>query len=84
MVLQRMAKLDGFDGTLLSRGSHGGEWSAALDPEVLVALLQAAASGEEVSLNDAGGVRHVVIRRCWYDVKGRSVRASFETSGLSA
>lgn len=84
MVLQRTAQLDGFDGMLLRRGAEGGEWVADLEPDLLVALLQAAASGDEVSLVDAGGVRKVIVRRCWYDVNEEAVRASFETCGLSA
>lgn len=84
MVLARTAKLDGFEGTLIARGANGGEWSADLDPDVLVALLQAAATGGEVCLDDASGVRNVVIRKCWYDVRDGEVRAAFETSGLRA
>ena len=84
MVLDRMARLDGYPGTLVAGGADGGEWSADLGPDVLVHLLQAAAEGSEVPLDDAGGVRSVVIRRCWYDVVDGSIRATFDLSGISA
>ena len=82
--LDRSARLDGFAGTLVSHNADGGEWAADLEPLVLVHLLQAAATGAEVSLDDVAGVRRVVIRRCWYDVEEQSVRATFELSGLAA
>ena len=84
MDLDGSARLDGFAGTLVTHGPEGGEWAADLEPTMLVHLLQAAATGAEVSLDDAAGVRRVVIRRCWYDVGEQSVRATFELSGLSA
>lgn len=84
MVLDRTAKLDGFEGRLVSGGAQFGEWSADMEVDLLVRLLQAAASGREVSLDVSGGVRKVVLRTCWYDVPKGVVRVTFETSGIAA
>lgn len=79
-----MARLDGFEGRLVAWNGEGGEWTADLDPDVLVHLLQVAAEGREVFLDGVGGVRRVVIRRCWYDVHEQEVHAIYETAGLAA
>lgn len=84
MVDERVATLDGFEGRIVVRGADGGEWAAELEPDVLVRLLQLAASGQDVSLDGVGGVRQVVIRRCWYDVDEHAMHAMFETAGLAA
>lgn len=84
MVDERMATLDGFEGRIVVRGADGGEWMTELEPDLLVRLLQLAASGREVPLDGAGGVRSVVIRRCWYDVHEHAMHATFETAGLAA
>ena len=84
MFDERMATLDGFEGRIVVRGGDGGEWAAELEPDVLVRLLQVAASGQDVPLDGAGGVRQVVIRRCWYDVQEHAMHATFETAGLAA
>ena len=84
MVDERYARLDGFEGRIVVRGADAGEWAAELEPDVLVHLLQLAATGRDVPLDAAGGVRHVVIRRCWYDVNEQAMHAAFETAGLAA
>ena len=84
MVLDRTAKLDGFEGRLVSGGAQSGEWAADLGVDLLVHLLEAAASGREVSLDVSGGVRMVALRKCWYDVPEGAVRVVFETSGIAA
>ena len=83
-TIARTATLAGFEGTLTRQGPTEGEWRAHLSPEALVTLLQAAAEGQEVSLDDHGGAHRVVIRRCWYDVEDLAIRARFEVRSLPA
>ena len=84
MFDERVATLDGFEGKIVVRGADAGEWAAELEPDVLVRLLQLAATGQDVPLDGAGGVRQVVIRRCWYDVHEHAMHATFEMAGLAA